>query len=177
VIIDPGTFVYTADYKMRNMFRSVLQHNTLAIETYEQCEFGEFDLFCMHDETNPNVIEFKENYFKGRHNAYKKKLGQEVIREVVLRENSIKVVDYIKCNKEFKSNKTISYVLDDMITVYKEGLMLPNGYKIKINTMKTSKSSKRIEETYVSKQYGEKIPSIKMTWNFSDEYFETELNY
>ena len=36
---DPGTYVYTADPKIRDKFRSTRAHNTIYINGYEQNEF------------------------------------------------------------------------------------------------------------------------------------------
>jgi len=38
-IVDPGTYVYTADYKMRNLFRSTAYHNTVVIDGQEMNHF------------------------------------------------------------------------------------------------------------------------------------------
>jgi len=46
-IIDPGTYVYTADYKRRNVFRSTGYHNTAKIDGKEQNSFDPLKLFSL----------------------------------------------------------------------------------------------------------------------------------
>lgn len=177
VIIDPGTYVYTADYKMRNFFRSVSQHNTVMIDNLEQSPYNQINLFSVFDETNPSVIEFKENYFKGSHNGYKENLDITIIREIVIKENSIKIADYIKSEKICKSTKTVSYIFDNMIIIENDKIILPNGKEVQFKSNKPLEFSKHIEETYISKEYGDKTSSTKLSWDFTDEYNETVITY
>jgi uncharacterized heparinase superfamily protein len=44
-IIDPGTYIYTADKEMRNLFRSTKYHNTIVVDGEEQNRFEEDELF------------------------------------------------------------------------------------------------------------------------------------
>jgi hypothetical protein len=58
-IIDPGTYTYSRDPAMRNLFRSTGYHNTLFIAGAEQNFFSERDLFllCRNSETRTLVWE------------------------------------------------------------------------------------------------------------------------
>ncbi len=47
IIVDPGTYVYTADPAWRNRFRSTAYHNTVAVDGKEQNGFCEAELFDM----------------------------------------------------------------------------------------------------------------------------------
>jgi uncharacterized heparinase superfamily protein len=46
-IIDPGSYIYTADREMRNLFRSTRYHNTVVVDGKEQNRFNEDELFRM----------------------------------------------------------------------------------------------------------------------------------
>jgi len=50
-IQDPGTYVYTSDYRARNSFRSSAFHNTLNFADYEQNSFNVTALFAMNNES------------------------------------------------------------------------------------------------------------------------------
>ncbi len=55
-IQDPGTYVYTSDYKARNLFRSTAFHNTLIFPQYEQNSFGSYSLFRMRNESVSRLL-------------------------------------------------------------------------------------------------------------------------
>jgi hypothetical protein len=52
-IIDPGTYTYTAEKEMRNLFRSTKYHNTVVVDGEEQNSFNENELFSL--ECNANI--------------------------------------------------------------------------------------------------------------------------
>jgi hypothetical protein len=55
-LIDPGTYVYTADFEARNLFRSTAFHNTIRVDGQEQNRF--FDktrLFQLQPDAHPTV--------------------------------------------------------------------------------------------------------------------------
>lgn len=54
-LIDPGTFCYTADYRMRNLSRSTRVHNTVTIDDAEQNRFFERRLFYLPPDADPKV--------------------------------------------------------------------------------------------------------------------------
>jgi uncharacterized heparinase superfamily protein len=54
-LIDPGTFCYTADYRMRNLSRSTRMHNTVTIDDAEQNRFFERRLFYLPRDADPRV--------------------------------------------------------------------------------------------------------------------------
>jgi hypothetical protein len=55
-IQDPGTYVYTSDYKARNLFRSTAFHNTLTLPNYEQNGFDAFSLFRLRNDSVSNLL-------------------------------------------------------------------------------------------------------------------------
>ena len=48
IIIDPGTYTYTADPRLRNRFRSTGYHNTIMVADEEQSHISETELFVLH---------------------------------------------------------------------------------------------------------------------------------
>ncbi|MEM5662019.1 heparinase II/III-family protein [Bacillus cereus] len=75
IFIDSGTFTYTADYKMRNLFRSTSVHNTLEIPPYEQNDFEKYHLFEMAEQSFSKGNYFKDSKFVGQHRGYLKNVG------------------------------------------------------------------------------------------------------
>jgi hypothetical protein len=58
-IQDPGTYVYTADYEARNLFRSTAFHNTLSMPGYEQNSYDAMNLFILKSESTSQVLSWR----------------------------------------------------------------------------------------------------------------------
>jgi len=58
-IVDPGTYVYTADLKARHLFRSTAYHSTVEIDGVEQNTTGQQTPFVLGDEAHPRVLNWK----------------------------------------------------------------------------------------------------------------------
>jgi hypothetical protein len=84
LIVDPGSFVYTADPDARNQFRSTRSHNTLTIDAEEQNEVRPEWLFRMFEKATPEVLEIVEHddavEYRGRHRGYAR-LPEPVVHE------------------------------------------------------------------------------------------------
>lgn len=74
IIVDPGTYVYTSDYKARNVFRSTEYHNTIRINGLEINEYNEKELFRMRGRGMGRLLKWEstERYdlFEGYHDGY-----------------------------------------------------------------------------------------------------------
>jgi len=57
-IVDPGTYVYTADLAQRQMFRSTAYHSTVRIDGEEQNTTIETVPFVIGNEAKPRVLEW-----------------------------------------------------------------------------------------------------------------------
>ncbi len=58
-IVDPGTYVYTADLKARHLFRSTAYHSTVEIDGVEQNTTAEQMPFVIGDEAHPRVLSWE----------------------------------------------------------------------------------------------------------------------
>lgn len=74
IIVDPGTYLYTGDYRMRNLFRSTQYHNTIMVDKKEINDFDPLRLFQLKDNSQTKAIYFgkeKSKYkFIGEHSGY-----------------------------------------------------------------------------------------------------------
>ncbi len=165
-IIDPGLYVYTADYKMRNLFRSTEMHNTVQVEKLEQNDFDKFNLFYMKEQTFSRCKDFKDNLFIGYHNGYKRKCLTIHERRLEVKQDCIIIKDSLLCENNNPSSEL------NLIFDYGVNLLDCNG---KIIAEKNGKSitidlghieGYRITNVYISKRYGEKNSTRKVTVNF-----------
>ena len=58
-IVDPGTYVYSADLAKRHEFRSTAYHSTVQIDGLEQNSIAVETPFVIGNEANPRVLEWK----------------------------------------------------------------------------------------------------------------------
>lgn len=76
IIVDPGTYVYTANPKWRDKFRSTAYHNTVIVDGEEQNGFDRDNLFKLRDEADARCEKWvtTEEYdlFVGQHSGYRK---------------------------------------------------------------------------------------------------------
>jgi hypothetical protein len=70
LVVDPGTYVYTADPEARNLFRSTSYHSTLRVDGGEQNELRTDDLFAMEDRARPKLLAWEDTAFEGRHHGF-----------------------------------------------------------------------------------------------------------
>jgi Heparinase II/III N-terminus/Heparinase II/III-like protein len=60
-IVDPGTYVYTADLGARHLFRSTRYHSTVEVDGEEQNTTRELVPFVIGDEAHPRVLDWVTN--------------------------------------------------------------------------------------------------------------------
>jgi uncharacterized heparinase superfamily protein len=75
-IIDPGSYVYTADLHERHLFRSTAYHSTVQVDGIEQNTTEETMPFVIGDEAHPRVIKWETNaefdQVVAEHNGYRR---------------------------------------------------------------------------------------------------------
>ncbi len=75
-IIDPGAYIYTADSKMRNLFRSTAYHNTVVMDGEEQNSFNPSDVFTLGKEAKVKINAWQVNkdydFWDGEHSGYQR---------------------------------------------------------------------------------------------------------
>lgn len=84
LIVDPGSYVYTADPSARNLFRSTGYHNTLMVDGVEQNEANPEWIFRLFEKAFPETMECQTTgdafVYRGRHIGYTR-LEHPVIHE------------------------------------------------------------------------------------------------
>jgi uncharacterized heparinase superfamily protein len=75
-IVDPGSYVYTADLHERQLFRSTAYHSTVQVDGAEQSTTDEAQPFVIGDEAHPRVIEWEthseSDHVVAEHNGYRR---------------------------------------------------------------------------------------------------------
>lgn len=160
LLIDPGTYVYTADHNNRNLFRSTLMHNTLILENEEQNKWfsnTKDDLFwVIGDRTLSKVKELTNSIFIGEHYAWSK----PHIRELTFGDNSIEGKDIC----EASGNKFVHFHLSPTAkikdTIDKKIInVVFNNYSV---SFLAESGELAIDNYFYSPEYGRKVKSKRI---------------
>jgi len=103
VIIDPGTYIYTGDYELRNLFRNTAFHNTIRIDDKEICGFDTRKIFQRKDEAEPKLINWQTSgeydVLEASHYGYLK-LDHPVVHRRLFRfdkkRNIVEIEDFLE---------------------------------------------------------------------------------
>ena len=92
IVVDPGTYVYTADPVKRNSFRSTRSHATLQVDGGEQNELRTDDLFAMADRARAEELFWDGTAFEGRQHGFP---GVTHTRRLELQPKGLRIVDTV----------------------------------------------------------------------------------
>lgn len=171
LLVDLGSAFYTSNWKKRNYYRSVKQHNLLHIN-YEQDLIHEEerdDLFWLYgNKSKSSIVYANDEKIKCKHYAY----GKEYVRELFLDEKSLIGKEYFE--RKFEKNVAFHFHPDCEVTL--------NNNRVFIN----SKSSKfelksegnilDIEDAIYSPEYGIERKCKRVIIKSKDFEINWELN-
>jgi hypothetical protein len=101
LVIDRGSFVYTASFDKRNEFRSTQSHNTPGVDREEMNRFDPENLWTMQNDARAECTTWRsdqgEDLFVGLHHGYQR-LGVSVRRQIRLEKASdlLEIIDTIE---------------------------------------------------------------------------------
>lgn len=183
IFIDPGSYVYTSNWELRNKFRSTSMHNTLQIEEYEQNTIDPNKLFVLKEETFSECIEFCDEKFIGQHVGYVDKVGAIHRRSIQINNSDMEIIDELIGNKNnYKSkiyfilNKECNVVssADNLICINKnnvEVIIDTNGKSFEVILEKFSPEYGVIENTYKIIIYNDNIINkVKISAKFISDF-------
>ncbi len=127
IITDSGAFIYTGDYKARNLFRSTSSHNTPKVNETEINRFIKPEyLWDLTYDAKPIVFLWKStgeyDFLKAGHHGYKKlQPAVEIVREFILRKKVHQIIihDYVLCENSVRVE--FPFHISPELTVEKTG--------------------------------------------------------
>ena len=121
LVVDPGTYVYTADPAARNLFRSTSYHSTLSVDGGEQNELRTDDLFAMEDRAQPELLAWEDRAFEGRHHGF---AGTTHTRRIELVPGGLRIRDTVTSAEARDLEWTFPLAPDaeDRVEISAEGL-------------------------------------------------------
>ncbi len=143
ILVDSGSYTYTAAPDKRNYFRSTWQHNTLALRSYEQNTWtkGIRGLFALENSAQAQLITFDDDEVAGYHQGF----GPNHERKIELAHNFIRGTDTLPLPVE----KTISFHLAPGLIPDRED----DGIKLVVDSMTIVFSSSTGEWNVVDSEY------------------------
>lgn len=172
-IIDPGTYVYTADLEERNLFRSTRYHSTVEIDGVEQNTTNASTPFVLGNEAQPHVLCWEtgpeHDLIIAEHKGYSR-LSEAVVCSRAVRFDKRKrfwlVEDKFDGAGEhdfrfrfhFASGLEVR-VLDEKVEAYDE----PSGARLLLAPINLD-AQPLIENLFTSSDYGAKAASLSACW-------------
>lgn len=172
-IIDPGTYVYTADLGERNLFRSTRYHSTVEIDGKEQNITNPQTPFVLGDEAHPRVLYWKteadNDFIAAEHKGYAR-LRAPVICSRAVRFEKRKRFWLVEDRFEGEGEHDFCFrfhfapalcvsVLDEIA----EALDERSGARLLIAPLDFS-IKPELEELFTSRDYGSKEASLSACW-------------
>lgn len=153
IVVDPGTYVYTADPEARNKFRGTAFHNTVVVDGQEQGGFDPKNLFALGSDARPRCLKWETgeevHTFVGEHYGFGR-LAQPVIHRREIRfhrkEKKLQIIDRF----EGKGEHTLEW-----------NIILSPEFKPELR-IDSDKLQWREEHTFYSKGYGLTSSTIKL---------------
>jgi len=113
ILVDSGSYLYTADYRSRNQFRSTAFHNTPMVDDQEINRFvHEKLLWSLHDDARPEVTHFESaeefDSIRMKHHGYERLENPVVVMRAVTLEHQIHC---LRITDSFQTTGSHKYVV------------------------------------------------------------------
>lgn len=169
LVIDRGSFVYTASFEGRNAFRATASHNTPCIDREEMNRFDPENLWSMQNDARAECTSWQSesgrDVFAGMHHGYER-LGVNVEREIVLDKCSDTLTIADRIAGQGRHDVTIPLHLAPGVSCERFGervRLYSAGLAFDV-TGEGSEWQLTIEPTTISPSYGVAVPSRRLLW-------------
>src|SRR6266498_850296 len=173
-IVDPGSYVYTADLKARHLFRSVAYHSTVEVDGFEQNTTEEKAPFIIGNEAAPRVISWESgpetDVVIAEHTGYLRLPRGLTHRRTVRFEKRLrfwKVEDELQGEGEHECSFRFHFASGLKIKVRPDGIIevcdKMSGARLLIVASGMSVQA-GLEERFSSRDYGAREPSMSVCW-------------
>jgi hypothetical protein len=158
-IVDPGTYVYTADYEARHAFRSTAFHNTLMINGVEQHPCDSRHPFRMIDHQKPRILKWahgsERDELVAQFTSSQRKLKGIVHRRSFVldtRSKSLHICDEVEGLKD----GSFTFFLQTPAQVSLDGCVAHLSIGVSSLQISTSYGNWELTEGWLSKGYGQR---------------------
>jgi uncharacterized heparinase superfamily protein len=173
-VVDPGSYVYSADLHERHLFRSTAYHSTVEIDGVEQNTIDEETPFVIGDEAHPRVIEWQAgeetDAVVAEHDGYRR-LTEPVTHRRAVNFGKLDrrwlIEDSFTGEGEHEFSFRFHFAPGLITTVRPNGIVevldKDNGARLLIS-MRGLNTEPKLESRFSSRDYGNKQPSQCVCW-------------
>ena len=173
-VVDPGSYVYTADPHERHLFRSTAYHSTVQIDEAEQNSIDEQAPFVIGDEAHPRLIRWETgeetDLVIAEHDGYSRLTQPVTHRRAVSfdkRQRSWLVADSFNGEGEHEFSFRFHFAPGLISTVRPDGMVEvlddQNGARLLISARGLN-TGPQFESRFSSRDYGNKHSSQSVCW-------------
>lgn len=169
VVIDRGSFVYTASFDRRNEFRSTSSHNTPSVDGAEMNRFDSNNLWNLQNDAQATCASWQSgevrDVFVGRHQGYRR-LGVDVARQITLEKSSgrLEIVDTIEGQGEHEVIIPLHLAPDVVVDSDGDEVRLRSAGRVFSVTATGDGWQRSVEPTTISPSYGALKASHRLVW-------------
>jgi len=177
-LVDPGSYIYTADAAQRMVFRSTSMHNTVTIDGESQNVIRKEVLWNFERNSIPEILEWVStettDKVVARHTGYLR-LKQPVMHQRTICFDKQKINWHIKDELTGEGSHLFEWFFhfDTYIdfTIYKTGIktICKDGKNLSITFLSNNNLQLRKEKSFVSKAYGTKVESLVLVVAMNSE--------
>ena len=174
LIVDPGTYVYSADLKQRHQFRSTAFHSTVMIDGEEQNTTVETMPFVIGDEAKPHVLEWNVtpefDRIVAEHYGYRRLAVAIVHRRTITfdkRQKEWLIEDEFVGEGEHEYEVRFHFAPGLKITTLAGSITAEDrGVRLVLSSLDLS-GQPELETQATSRDYGDKTESVTACWRTS----------
>jgi uncharacterized heparinase superfamily protein len=169
IVIDRGSFVYTASFDKRNEFRSTSSHNTPCVDRTEMNRFDPNNLWNLQNDAQAVCASWQSDEVQdvliGRHQGYRR-LGVDVARQIRLEKQSgrLEIVDTIEGQGEHEVVIPLHLAPDVVVDSGGDRLRLHSAGRTFSVVAAGDGWHRSVEPTTISPSYGVLDTSHRLAW-------------
>jgi heparinase II/III-like protein len=174
-LVDPGTYVYTADLTERQLFRSTAYHSTLQLNGEEQNVTNERTPFVIGNEAHPRALRWESNaerdLVSAEHIGYERLAEPIRHRRTIIFEKAARrwfVEDELPATGKHTITARFHFDAGLDIEPYGHNCVMAqdkkNGARLFICPLDIHEPP-RFEHQFSSRHYGLKLPSVSACWS------------